>query len=62
MTLNKADVLALTEVLNQFKVDNFKLIKHDESGIGYCLDIEYQTNVNDRMVTIRVPVVGVENW
>jgi hypothetical protein len=62
MTLNKADVLRLAEVLDEFKIDHFKLIRHNESGIGYCLDVEYQTNLNDRMVTIRVPVCGVEDW
>lgn len=62
MTLNKADVLRLTEVLNEFKIDCFTLVRHSECGIGYCLDVEYLTNLNGRMVTIRVPVVGEENW
>jgi len=62
ITLNKADVTRLVEVLEEFKIDHFTLVRHSESSIGYCLDVEYITNLNGRMVTIRVPVVGVENW
>ena len=62
ITLNKADVLRLVEVLDEFGIDHFKLIRHGESGIGYCLSVEYQTNMNDKMVTIQVPVVDERDW
>jgi len=62
ITLNKADIVEILKTLETYKVDHFRLIRHSESGIGYCMDIEYQTNLNDRMVTIKVPIVGTENW
>jgi hypothetical protein len=60
--LNKADVQELLKVLDEFKIDSFKLIKHDTSGIGYTLDIEYSHKLNDRMVETRISVVGTDNW
>ena len=62
ITLNRADIAEMQKVLLKFNIDHFTLIKNDSSGIGYTLDIEYETTMNDCMVTVRVPVVGVENW
>ena len=62
ITLNRADIAEMQKVLLKFNIDPFTLIKNDSSGIGYTLDIEYETTMNDCMVTVRVPVVGVENW
>jgi hypothetical protein len=39
-----------------------KLIYNGGSGIGSTLDVEFDTQVNGREATIRIPVTGVENW
>lgn len=62
ITLNRADVRELLATLEKFDIDSFELTKDARSGIGYTLDIEYSTQLNDTMVTIRVPVVGVDSW
>ena len=62
MTLTRADVRELLATLDRFDVDSFELTQDARSGIGYTLDIEYSTQLNDTMVTIRVPVVGVDTW
>ena len=62
ITLNRAEVRELLATLDRFDVDSFKLTKDARSGIGYSLDIEYSTQLNDTMVTIRVPVVGEDTW
>jgi len=62
MTLNKADVLEILNVLNSYEVDYFELVKNDGSGIGYGLEVKFQTTIKDRMVTVTVPVVTEENW
>lgn len=62
ITLNKADIVEITKTLIRFDIDHFTLIKNDESGIGYTLDIEYETRMQDAKVKVTVPVVGVENW
>lgn len=62
ITLNRADVRELLKTLEKFDVDHFTLCKEDQSGIGYTLDIEYSTQINDTMVTVRIPVVGTDSW
>ena len=62
ITLNRAEVRELLATLDRFDVDSFELTKDARSGIGYTLDIEYSTQLNDTMVTIRVPVVGEDTW
>ena len=62
MVLNKADIVEVLKTLGDYGVDHFKLIKHNECGIGYCLSIEYSTNMNGRMVTVTVPVVDEKDW
>lgn len=62
ITLNRADVAEITKVLEKFDIDHFTLVKEDTSGIGYTLDIEYEARMQDAKVTVKVPVVGVENW
>jgi len=39
-----------------------KLIYNNDSGIGSILEVEFDTEVNGREATIRIPVTGVENW
>lgn len=63
LTLNRADIAELNKLLEQNKeIDSFDLIVCNESGIGYCVDVEYQSMVHDRPAKIRVEVAGVENW
>jgi hypothetical protein len=57
ITLNKADVKRILEVLETHNIDYFKLIKEDSSGIGYTLDIEYYNGTK-----CKIPVVGVDEW
>lgn len=62
MTLNRADLGKINEIVEEFGISAFKLIQHNESGIGYSLDIEYTAALKSRQVLIRIPVVGTENW
>lgn len=40
----------------------FQLIHENQSGIGSTLDLEFETEVNGRQATIRIPITGVESW
>lgn len=60
--LNKADILQLLAAINKFEVDNFTLIKHDTSGIGYSLDMEFPYTISGTKVIVRAEVIGVDNW
>lgn len=63
ITLNRADIELVQKVLDEFpEVQVFDIIRHSESGIGYCVDVEFQHKLNDRFVTTRIEVAGVENW
>jgi hypothetical protein len=55
------------EIVNKIIEENdikgaFELIYDDSSGIGYTLDLEFETQVNGRYATIRIPVTTAENW
>jgi hypothetical protein len=55
------------EIINAIVQENdikygFNLVMTSGSGIGYTLDLEYETELNGRDVTVKVPVTGVENW
>ena len=63
ITINKADL----ELVQKFLDENpdilvFNLHRYGESGIGYCLDIEYEHLVNGRPSKTRVELAGVESW
>lgn len=62
ITLNRADVAKILKTLDKHSIDYFELIKNDTSGIGYTLDIEHLTKLHGESVTVRIPVVGVEDW
>lgn len=62
ITLNRADVRELLATLEKFDIDSFELTKDVRSGIGYTLDIEYAYRLQDQLVTVRIPVVGVDSW
>ena len=60
--LSANDIKEITKVIEEYKVDYFTLIRNDVSAIGYTLDLEYSTEINGRMCTVIVPVVGIEEW
>lgn len=62
MRLNRQDVEKLLAELDHFDVKYFELIQTADSGIGYTLDIEYSHHLEDRLVTVRVPIVGADTW
>jgi hypothetical protein len=62
--LTKQDLDIINSVVQENNLERiaFDLVYDAGSGIGYTLDLEYATEVHGREVTIRVPIVGVENW
>lgn len=62
MTLRKDELETINEIVNELGIQEFELIFDNSSGIGYFLDLEYQTVLNNRNVTVRVSVTGVDKW
>jgi hypothetical protein len=62
--MNYADLQEIVKVLDEYKQTEgqFKIIRHGESGIGYCLSIQFDNIVNGRLETTRVEVVGPGQW
>lgn len=63
----KSDIEKILEVLNKFPdpVDalnyNYKL-NYTSTGIGYCLDLILEIEVNGIKGSFIVPIAGVEDW
>lgn len=60
--LSANDIVEISKVIEEYKIDYFTITRNNESAIGYTLDIEYSTTINGRMCTVIVPVVGIEQW
>lgn len=61
--MNHADVAIIQQIVEENNIrGNFNIIYNNASGIGYTLDMEYETEVNGRPATIRIPICGAENW
>ena len=63
MMMNPADVQVIASIIEENNITgNFELEYHDTSGIGYTIDLIYETEVNGRVAKVTIPVCGVENW
>ena len=61
--MSPADVQVIASIVKEHNItENFELEYYDDSGIGYCIDLIYKTEISGRVATITIPVVGVENW
>ena len=65
MMLTCGDLQEVMKVLEEYGQNDegqFKIIRHGESGIGYCISVEFENIVNGRLETTRVEVVGPGQW
>ena len=61
--MNPADVKVIAAIIEENNITgNFDLVYHDTSGIGYSIDLVYETEVNGRLAKVTIPVCGTENW
>ena len=62
INMNLADLTIINQIVKENSLDAFRLIYTNSSGIGYTIDLEYDTTINNRESTVRIPVCGSENW
>jgi len=62
MKLTKNDLADIQEVVNDFKLSSFELIKHDISGIGYTIDVMFELIMHERKCKVVVPATNVDRW
>jgi len=61
--LNLRDLEIIHKIVDENQVRVFELNQGDtDNGIGYTLDIEFDTELHGRLVRVRVPVTTVEDW
>lgn len=61
--ISKKDIADIYRVLEKFPdVDRFQLHEHGHSGIGSCLDMVFDTEVNGVKCKMVVPIVDESSW
>ena len=57
------DIDKIKLVLEKFPdVDRFVLNEHSQSGIGSCLDMIFDTEVNNTKCKMTVPIADESTW
>ena len=63
IVIHKDDIDIIQKIIEENQiVGTFALHYENGSGIGYCLDLEFDTEVHGRLAKITVPVAGADNW
>ena len=61
--LNLRDLEIIQKIVDENQVRVFELNQGDtDNGIGYTLDMEFDTELRGRLVRVKVPVTTVEDW
>jgi hypothetical protein len=61
--MNEEELDIIKKVIKENKIRGaFKLIFDNSSGIGYTLDIEFDSQLKSRTAVIRIPITTSENW
>ena len=61
--LNKTDIEKILEVIEENDLeDTFTLIHDNTSGIGYTLDMEFDAELNGRVITAKVNIADSNTW
>ena len=61
--LNLRDLGIIQKIVDENHVRVFELNQGDtDNGIGYTLDMEFDTDLHGRLVRVKVPVTTMEDW
>ena len=61
--VTKENISTILDILSKFpEVYSFTLKEHSQSGIGSCLDMEFDYKINDTACRISVVVSDQSNW
>ena len=61
--LNLRDLGIIQKIMDENHVRVFELNQgNTDNGIGYTLDMEFDTDLHGRLVRVKVPVTTVEDW
>jgi hypothetical protein len=60
--VTKREIDIISKIISESEIDYLYLDYNSDSGIGYTLDIEYDTYINDRKAIVRIPITNDEDW
>ncbi|NCB14278.1 MAG: hypothetical protein EOM78_22065 [Erysipelotrichia bacterium] len=61
--LNRKDIRKIQKILDKFpEVESFELLYDCKSGIGTCIRIKFQVEMNETIGDFLVPVSSIEDW
>ncbi len=62
MIINKTDLEIINNIVKENNIHWFKLHQESGAGIGYITDLEFETEINGRVATVRMPVSDEDQW
>lgn len=62
MIINKTDLEVINAIVQENNISYFKLHQESGAGIGYITDLEFETEINGRLATVRMPVSDEDQW
>ena len=63
LPLHKKDIERIVQIIEENNIHAFELIGDGyESGIGYTLDIQFDSEFNGRMATIKINITDEGDW
>lgn len=62
MMINAKDLEIINCIVKENDIFWFKLYQESGSGIGYTTDLEFETEINGRIATVKIPVTTEDNW
>jgi hypothetical protein len=61
--INRADIDIIQKIIEENQIVGAVTLHYENgSGIGYCLDLEFDAEVHGRLAKICIPVANEENW
>jgi hypothetical protein len=60
--LSTGDLDIINAIVKENNISVFRLICDNSSGIGYSIDLEFDSEINHRKAKVTIPVCGSENW
>ncbi len=62
MIINKTDLEIINCIVKENNITWFKLYQESGAGIGYITDLEFETDINGRLATVKMPVSDEDQW
>lgn len=62
MLLTKRELESIVQIVQENNLADFTLNTDNSSGIGYTLNLQYDTIINNRKAIVSIPITTEEQW